>query len=285
MSNLLLEIGTEEIPAGYISPALKQMEELFAELVKKNRINFESIHTTGTPRRLVLFVSGLPQRQEDIVQEIKGPSAKVAFDEKGKPSKAAIGFAGSQGVNAEDFKVVDTPKGKYCYAVKEIEGQMVLDLLPDILTSIITSISFPKSMRWKADKMYFARPIRGIMALFDKDVINLELSGLKADRKTKGHQFLSDKVIDIQDADYEAYKERLNGENVTVEISERRDIIRGKINSILSVYGTTLDDDELLEEVANLVECPGAVKCSFDKEFLAIPSEVIEIFGNSIRSY
>ncbi|MGR3302508.1 MAG: glycine--tRNA ligase subunit beta [Candidatus Scalindua sp.] len=276
MSNLLLEIGTEEIPAGYIEPALKQMEELFAEQVKKNRLSFDSIHTTGTPRRLVLFASGLPQRQEDIIQEVKGPSAKVAFDENGKPTKAAIGFASSQGVKAEDMKVVDTSKGKYCFAVKEIEGRRIFDLLPEMLTSVITSINFPKSMRWKSDKLYFARPIRTIMALFDKDVINLELNGIKADRKTNGHQFLSDKVIDIKDADYDVYKEILNSENVILEIDERREIIRKAINSILSIYDTTLDDEALLEEVTNLVEFPGAIKCSFDKKFLAIPSEVIE---------
>ncbi len=276
MSNLLLEIGTEEIPAGYIEPALKQMEELFAEQVKKNRLSFDGIHTTGTPRRLVLFASGLPQRQEDVVQEVKGPAAKVAFDESGKPTKAAIGFASSQGVKAEDMKVVDTPKGKYCFAVKEIEGRRIFDLLPEMLASIITSIAFPKSMRWKAGKLYFARPIRTIMALFDKDVINLELNGIKADRKTNGHQFLSDNVIDIKDADYDSYKEILKSENVIVEINERRNIIREEINSFLSVYGTTLDDEVLLEEVTNLVEFPGAVKCSFDKKFLAIPSEVIE---------
>lgn len=276
MSNLLLEIGTEEIPAGYIAPALKQMEELFAAQVKKNRLSFDRIHTTGTPRRLVLFASGLPQRQEDIVQEIKGPAAKVAFNESGKPTKAAVGFASSQGVKAEDLKVMDTSRGKYCFAVKEIEGRRIFDLLPEMLTSIITSITFPKSMRWKADKLYFARPIRTILALFDKDVINMELSGVKADRKTSGHQFLSKKVIDIQDADYDGYRDILKREKVIVEIDERREIIRKTINSVLSFYGTTLDDENLLEEVTNLVEFPGAVKCSFDKKFLAIPSEVIE---------
>lgn len=275
MSNLLLEIGTEEIPAGYIVPALKQMEELFAGQVKKTRLGFDSIHTTGTPRRLVLFASGLPQNQGDIVQEIKGPSAKVAFDASGTLTKAAVGFASSQGVKAEDMIVKDTPKGKYCYAVKEVEGKTVFDLLPEMLTSIITSINFPKSMRWKSDKLYFARPIRSIMAIFDKDIVNLELSGLKAGRSTSGHQFLSGNVIDILDADYGIYKERLKSENVIVEIDERRDIIRKEINSLLSVYGTTLEDEELLEEVTNLVEFPGAVKCSFDKEFLAIPSEVV----------
>ncbi len=285
MSNLLLEIGTEEIPAGYIEPALKQMEELFAAQVKKNRIGFDSIHTTGTPRRLVLFASGLPRRQEDIVQEVKGPSAKVAFDENGKPTKAAIGFAGSQGVKAEDMKVVDTSNGKYCFAVKEIEGRRIFDLLPEILTSIITSIAFPKSMRWKADKLYFARPIRTIMALFDKDVINLELNGIKADRKTNGHQFLSNNVIDIKGADYDSYREILKSENVIVEIDERQNIIKKEINSVLSVYDTTLDDENLLEEVANLVEFPGAVKCSFDKGYLAIPSEVIETVMKDHQRY
>jgi len=276
MSNLLLEIGTEEIPAGYIVPALKQMEALFAEQAKKNRLSIGGMHSTGTPRRLVLFVSGLPQNQGDIVQEIKGPSAKVAFDESGAPTKASVGFASSQGVKAEDMIVKDTPKGKYCFAVKEIAGKKIFDLLPEMLTSVITSINFPKSMRWKSDKMYFARPIRTIMVLFDKDVVDLELSGLKAGRSTSGHQFLSDNVIDILDADYGIYKERLKSENVIVEIEERRDIIRKEINSLLSVYGTTLDDEELLEEVTNLVEFPGAVKCSFDEAFLAIPSEVVE---------
>ncbi len=276
MSNLLLEIGTEEIPAGYLAPALKQMEELFTEQIKKARLSFDTIHTTGTPRRLVLFASGLPQRQEDIEEEIKGPSAKVAFDESGVPTKAAVGFASSQGVKAENMIVKDTPKGKYCFAVKEVEGKKIFDLLPEILTSVITSINFPKSMRWKSDKFYFARPIRTIMAVFDKDIVNLELNGLKAGRSTSGHQFLSDNVIDISDADYGVYKDRLKNENVIVDMDERRDIIRKEINSLLSVYGTTLEDEELLDEVTNLVEFPGAVKCSFDEKFLAIPSEVVE---------
>ena len=251
------------------------MEELFAEQVKKSRLSVDSIHTTGTPRRLVLFASGLPQNQEDIVQELKGPSAKVAFDESGTPTKAAVGFASSHGVKAEDMIVKDTPKGKYCFAVKEVEGKKIFDLLPEMLTSVITSINFPKSMRWKSDKLYFARPIRTIMAVFDKDIVNLELNGLKASRSTSGHQFLSDNVIEIPDADYEIYKESLKSENVIVEIDERRNIIREEINSLLSGYGTTLEDEELLEEVTNLVEFPGAVKCSFDEEFLAIPSEVV----------
>jgi glycyl-tRNA synthetase beta chain len=276
MSDLLLELGTEEIPAGYIAPALKQMEELFIEQVKNNRLSFENLHTTGTPRRLVLSAKGLPQKQENVVQEIKGPSAKVGLDEGGSPTKAAIGFANSQGVDAKDLKIKDTPKGKYCFAIKKIEGKKVFDLLPEILTSIITSVVFPKSMRWQSGKLYFARPIRKIMALFDKDVINLELNGIKADRKVNGHPFLSDRDITLKKADYDTYKETLRSKKVIVEINERRQIIREEINTILSGYSTELDDEELLEEVTNLVEYPGAVKCSFDKEYLKIPAEIIE---------
>ena len=271
MSNLLLELGTEEIPASYIVPALKQMEKLFAEQVKKVRMSFENLHTTGTPRRLVLFANGLPLKQENVVQEIKGPSAKAAFDANGSPTRAAIGFANSQGVNAEDLKVKDTSKGKYCYAIKEIEGKCVLDIIPAILNSIITSIVFPKSMRWQAGKLYFARPIRSILALFGKDIVELELGGIKAGRITNGHSFLSDKIISLEDADYDTYKANLNSEKVIVELGERKDFIRKAIDTILSINGPGLDDELLLDEVTNLVECPGAVKCSFDKEFLEIP--------------
>ena len=276
MSNFLLEIGTEEIPAGYIMPALKQMEVLFAEQIKENRLSYEDLHTTGTPRRFILSVTGLPRKQENAVLEVKGPSAKAAQDKEGLPTKAAIGFANSQGVKVEDLKVIKTDKGEYCFARKEIEGQRVFDLLPDMISSVITSLTFPKSMRWKEGRFSFARPIRSILALFDKDVIQLELNGVKADRKTSGHQFLSNKIIDLENADFASYKETLRSNYVIIEIDERRKIIRDSINTILSRYGTLLDDEELLNEVTNLVEFPCAVKCSFDKEYLEIPPDVVE---------
>ncbi|MCP5008267.1 MAG: glycine--tRNA ligase subunit beta [Planctomycetes bacterium] len=275
MSNLLLEIGTEEIPASYIEPALKQIEDSFTMQINEHRLGFKDSHTTSTPRRLILFITGLPETQGSTIQEIKGPSAKVAHDKDGLPTKAAIGFARSQGIDANDLVVKDTGKGEYCFAIKEIEGKRVIDLLPDILSTTIKSISFPKSMRWKAGRFTFARPIRTILALFDNDIIKLELNGIKADRKTKGHQFLSDRVLDVENADYDAYKELLRRNFVIMEISERRKIIRDSINNILSKYGSQLDDEGLLNEVSNLVEFPCAVKCSFDKEYLEIPSEVV----------
>ncbi len=275
MPNLLLEIGTEEIPAGYIEPALRQIEELFTAQIKENRLNFNNLHTTGTPRRLILSVTDLPERQENVIQEIKGPSAKVALDGEGLPTKAAIGFAHSQGIDAKDLKVKDTGKGDYCFARKEIAGKRVYDLLPNILNTVIKSVTFPKSMRWKAGRFSFARPIRTILALFDNDIIQLELNGVKADRKTDGHQFLSNKMLEIEKADYDAYKEHLRGNFVIIEIDERRKTIRDSINTILSPYGSHLDDEGLLDEVTNLVEFPCAVKCSFEKDFLEIPPDVV----------
>lgn len=275
MPDLLLEIGTEEVPAGYIEPALMQIEELITGQIKKNRLSFHELHTTGTPRRLIVSITDLPQTQENIIQEIKGPSAKVSLDGNGLPTKAAIGFAHSQGIDANDLQVKDTGKGDYCFAIKEIEGKQVFDLLPDILSVVIKSIVFPKSMRWKAGRFTFARPIRTILALFDNDIIQLEVNGIKADRKTNGHQFLSDKILDIEKADYDAYKERLRSNRVIIEIDERRKIIRDSINTILSGSGSQLDDEGLLNEVTNLVEFPCAVKCSFEKQYLDIPPEVV----------
>ncbi|GJQ58753.1 MAG: glycine--tRNA ligase subunit beta [Candidatus Scalindua sp. AMX11] len=275
MPNLLLEIGVEEIPAGYIGPALRQMEELFTGQIEENRLSFKGLHVTGTPRRLILSITGLPEIQENIIKEIKGPSSKFALDEEGLPTKAAIGFAHSQGIDANDLKVKDTGRGEYCFAIKEIAGKRVFDLLPDMLSTMIKSITFPKSMRWKTGRFSFARPIRTILALFDNDIIQLELNGIKAGRKTDGHQFLSDKILDVETADYGAYKELLRNNYVIIEIDERRKTIRDSINTILSRHGSQLDDEGLLNEVVNLVEFPCAVKCSFEKEYLEIPPEVV----------
>ena len=146
MTNLLFEIGTEEIPAGYLTTALKQMELLFAERTKKHRLEMQSLYSTGTPRRLTLFVNGLTHQQESVTEEILGPAASIAFDKAGNPTKAGSGFARSQGIEINNLCIKKTPKGEYCFAIKKIEGRETLHLLPEILTEITRGISFPKSM-------------------------------------------------------------------------------------------------------------------------------------------
>jgi len=276
MTDLLFEIGTEEIPAGYIDPAIAQMKTLFTEQAKKHHFEMHSMFSTGTPRRLTLFVKGLPQKQESVTEEIQGPSAAVAFDKAGNPTKAGLGFAKSQGVDIKNLQIKKTSKGEYCFAIKKIEGHETLHILPDILPAIIKNISFPKSMKWKGAGLFFARPIRSLLALFGDQVVPIEINGIKADRFIFGHPFLSGKKIEISEADWELYKKLLKQEHVVVDITERRETLRTKITQLMAPYGATIDDEELLDEVTNLVEYPNAIECCFDEEFLDIPADVIE---------
>ena len=276
MTDLLFEINTEEIPASYIEPALNQMKILFTGQTKKHRLEMHSIYSTGTPRRLTLFVKGLPQKQESMTEEIQGPSAAVAFDKAGNPTKAGLGFAKSQGVDIKDLQIKKTPKKEYCFATKKIEGHETLHILPDVLTTVIRNISFPKSMKWKGSDLFFARPIRSLLALFGDQVVPIEINGIKADRFIFGHPFLSGKKIEISEADWELYKKLLKQEHVVVDMNERRETLRTKITQLMAPYGATIDDEELLDEVTSLVEYPNAIECSFDEEFLDIPADVIE---------
>lgn len=276
MTDLLFEIGTEEIPASYIDPALNQMKTLFTEQVKKQRLEVHSIYSTGTPRRLTLFVQGLPQKQESVTEEVQGPSAAVAFNKTGNPTKAGLGFAKSQGVDIKDLQIRKTPKGEYCFAIKKIEGHETLHILPDILSAIIKNISFPKSMKWKGSDLFFARPIRSLLALFGDQVVPVEINGIKAGKFVFGHPFLSGQRIEISQADWELYKRLLKQEHVVVVMTERREALKAKIMHLMSPHGAAIDDEELLDEVTNLVEYPNAIECSFDEEFLDIPADVIE---------
>lgn len=276
MTDLLFEIGTEEIPASYITPALNQMEALFTEYAKKHRLEMQSLYCTGTPRRLTLFVKGLPQKQESVTEEIQGPAASIAFDKAGNPTKAGLGFAKSQGVDIHNLQTKKTAKGEYCFAIKKVEGQETLHILPEILTEILKNISFPKSMKWKGNNLFFARPIRSLLALFGDKVVPMEINGIKADRFVSGHPFLSGKRIEVSQADWDLYKRLLKLEKVVVDMTERREALRTKITQLMVPYGTTIDDEELLDEVTNLVEYPNAIECNFDKEFLDIPANVIE---------
>jgi len=276
MTDLLFEIGTEEIPAGYITPATRHIQAFFTEQAKKHRMEAQSVYCTGTPRRLTLFVKGLPEKQESVTVETLGPAASAAFDKAGSPTKAGQGFARSQGVDVQNLQVKKTPKGDYCFVVKHIEGKETLCILPELLTEVIKNIPFPKSMKWKGNAWFFARPIRSLLALFGDTVVPLEINGVKAARLVSGHPFLSGRKVEIPRADWNLYKQLLKQEYVVVDMPERREELRIKIAQRMSAYSAAIDDEELLDEVTNLVEYPNAIECSFDEEFLEIPSDVIE---------
>ena len=183
MEKLLFEIGTEEIPAKFMPGILKQLKELAAAKIQLKelaaakmqelRIPFEDITVYGTPRRMAFIAGGVAETQADVVVEAKGPSVQIAYV-SGAPSKAAQGFARGQGVDVNDLVVRDN----YVYAVKHLAGQPVIDLLPGLLMDILTSLSFPKTMRWADYDFRFVRPIRWMVALFGEQVVPVEICGV-----------------------------------------------------------------------------------------------------------
>ncbi len=272
--DLLFEIGTEELPARFLDPALEALKGLAKEEFEKLALSYEGLKTLGTPRRLTLYVIGLAERQPDKTEEILGPPVSAAFDKEGRPTKAALGFAKKHGISVEELKVKETPKGKYLCLIKKITGQDTFELLPEILKRLIVSLPFPKSMRWGVHKIRFARPIRWLLALYGKRVVPLEIAGLKAQALTYGHRFMAPDPIEIED--FISYVRLLREAFVIVEPEER--LARTKeeiINAALKVEGEILEDPELLRENANLVEFPYATLGKFDEKFLALPRPVL----------
>lgn len=282
MQNLLFEIGTEELPAGYIRPALKQIESIIKDKLKEAGLNFNQVITTGTPRRLTLSTAQIDEMQESVEKEISGPSSSIAFDADGNPTNVGKGFAKSQGVDVKDLKIKETKKGKYCYVQKAFKGKPALELLPEILSGIIKSLEFPKKMIWKSDGIPFARPIRTLTALFGTEIINFEINGVKSDRVVMGNPYITQpemfgrgNAISLENADFDTYEQKLKDEKVIVDIEKRKRILLEKSQNILSKYNATFDDEKLIDELTNLVEYPAAIECEFDENFLDLPQEVI----------
>ena len=271
---LILEVGTEEIPVSFIILALKSLKEITREKLSSYRISFKDIETLGTPRRLVLHVTGIAERQTDEVMSILGPPKRVAFDKDDRPTQAAIGFARSQGVDLKELKVVSTEKGEYLCIEKAAEGNKTEDVMPQILHETISSLTFPKSMRWGESKISFARPIHWILAVLNGRVVPFSYGSIESGSKTYGHPFLSPEPIDI--SSFDEYKERLQDAHVFVEPYKRKDIIiKGLEGLSKEVNGRVHEDEELLEEVTFLVENPVVIRGGFPERFLELPKEVL----------
>lgn len=274
MANYLLEIGTEEIPAKFMPGILSQMQELTAKKLQERRIKYESLESMGTPRRITLLVRGLASRGEDLQEEVRGPSIRAAFDPAGKATKAAEGFARSQGVAVESLVVKDLGSGEYVYAKKEIKGRETREALPEIAVQIIGALSFPKPMRWGGKEMRFARPIRWLVSLLDDEIIPFELEGLKAGQITRGHRFLGQESF-VVDSPL-TYTEQLRDNFVQVRPQLRKEECWRQIQAAAAgIEGVVESDEELLEEVAFLLEWPTALVGSFDPGYLEIPEEVV----------
>ncbi|MGM9529328.1 MAG: glycine--tRNA ligase subunit beta [Phascolarctobacterium sp.] len=308
MEKLLFEIGTEEIPAKFMPGILAQLQELAEKKMTELRIPFEAVKVYGTPRRMTFIASGVAEAQADSTVEAKGPSAKIAFV-NGEPSKAAQGFARGQGVDVKELVVRDN----YVYAIKHLAGAAVKDLLPELLHDILTSLNFPKNMRWADHEFRFVRPIRWLVALFGSEVVPVEITGVKSGKFSRGHRFLRPSaveagkehesvldaakaffdtaaskvknsvasavigatgVVEIPDAD--AYEKVLYDNFVMVDQDARRELIRNQVIDLGIAEGGHVEiDEDLLEEVNYLVEWPTALCGKFEEKFLALPKECI----------
>lgn len=272
--DLLFEIGLEEVPARFMPGALEQLQNKTKEIFDKNRLQYQNIESYGTPRRLTLYVTELQARQEDLVEEAKGPSKNVAFDEDGNPTKAAIGFARGKGVNIEDLVVKETQNGEYVFAQVRKEGKNTSEVLPEILKEVIFSLSFPKPMRWGDCQMRFARPIRWLLALYGEEMVPVQIEEVVAGNETYGHRFLSSGKITINKP--EQYFEKLKEHYVIVDQSERREMIWQQIIELAQSQGGKVKEDrELLEEVTYLLEYPTALCGNFAENFLELPQEAL----------
>ncbi len=283
-ADLVYEIGTEEIPASYLPPAAAQLRQAVEGLLAEIGLEHGGVETHATPRRLVVFVKGLPEQQEDRTEEVTGPPWKAAFDADGNPTKAAQGFARGRGIAVEDLRQVDTDRGPYVGATVMIRGQATVDLLAEALPRITTSLRFPKTMRWGPQRVRFARPIRWLLALLGTVVIPFEIEGVSTGRVTYGHRILSKGPYDVPSAaEYEA---ALQKGLVVLRASERAERIEKMLASeARAAGGEVVPDDELVQEVVYLVETPSAFTGSFDEEFLELPDPVITIAMRDHQRY
>jgi glycyl-tRNA synthetase beta chain len=270
---MLLEIGTEEIPAGFIPRALAGMQEILQQEMEARRVSCGKIKVMGTPRRLTLWAE-LEEQQLPLEQQRIGPPKAVAFDPQGRPTKAALGFAQKEGVRVEALEVVQTEKGEYLCVRRREQGRKTSALLAEVLPRLITSLPFAKSMRWSDLELRFARPIHWILAIFDGKVIPFTLENIKSNHLTRGHRFLHPEPFAVKGL--KDYLTGLRRACVIVDPVVRREMIRkGVQKAAQQAGGRPLEDEDLLEEITYLVEYPVAVSGTFDKKYLDLPREVL----------
>ena len=281
-SDLLFEIGTEEIPASYVPPALDQLNKIANDSLTEHRIPFGNIQTFGTPRRITLAIKDIKTLQESQKTEIVGPPKSIAYNENGEPTKAAIGFAKSQDVEISDIRIVETERGEYIAVSKLEEGISTRELLETLLPEWIESLRFPKTMRWETESAEphtfarFARPIRWLVALLGDEVINCTYGAAHADRISYGHRSLHPEPITLESADVATYIQKLQEVDVTVCPKQRRDTIEKQVQTVFESEGCLPTfDEELLDTVNYLVENPQPIVGNYSESHLELPTEVL----------
>jgi len=274
-AELLLEIGTEEIPSGYLENGVRELRSLAETCLKENRIETEDeLQTFGTPRRLIIICRAVSETQKDLVMEITGPPKSVAYNDEGIPTKAALGFARKQGIPVEELKCINTSKGEYLYVRRRFRGERTIDILARELPKLIATIPWPKSMRWGSIDIPFVRPVHWVLALLNGEVIQFEFAGVRSGKITWGHRFMSSGPLEPKNID--EYLKVMGENHVIIDQHERKQIVTRLVKKAAEgIGGRPARDSELISTVANLAEYPSAVCGSFDDDFLDIPEPVL----------
>lgn len=272
--DFLLEIGTEELPAKNLKILSDALEQNFKTELSKAALEHGKIKTFATPRRLSILIENLATQQPKQIIEKKGPAVSVAFDTQGQPTAASLGFAKSCNVSIDKLEKRKTDKGEFLYYQTSQSGERTKKILPDIIRNAVYKLPIAKSMRWGDKSEAFIRPVHWLTALFGEDEIIFELFNLKASNKTFGHRFLHPQAINLKKPQEYAKKLATRGK-VVADLAERKDKIHQQIHKAAGKKGKVVIDEELLNEVAGLVEWPVAQLCKFDERYLELPSEVL----------
>jgi glycyl-tRNA synthetase beta chain len=274
MKSFLLEIGCEEIPARFVPRGLEILCDAVVSLLEKSSIGYGKIFEYATPRRLALRIEGVSESQKDRVTETLGPPKKAAYDDKGLPTKAAIGFAKSLNVDVSNLRLVKTERGEYVAAIVEEKGRSAVEVLSEALPKLISSLPLPKSMRWGNGTLRFFRPIQWILAVFGNEIIPFEIDGIKSGSVSYGHRFLSPGDIEINNPS--EYPDLLLKNRVIAGIAERKERIAEEMKKAGVANNCIVHkDDELLDTVTNLVEYPAVIIARFEDKFISLPKELL----------
>lgn len=271
---LIIEIGTEEIPALFLEKAREDLGNILSGELRDKGIDFGEMEIFYTPRRLSARVSGLERKQRDRTTENFGPPKRIAFDEDGKPTKAATGFARSQKVDVEELVIAKRDNGEFLCVRKTVKGKKTSSVLKEILPGVISSVPFRKSMRWGDGKLTFARPIRWIAAIYDNKPVRFSVENIRSSDQSFGHRFTSPKPFRV--SSWGNYLKTLEKNNVVANPEKRKEIIRRDTEAAAKKIGGTIKEDpELLETVVNLVEHPTVLVGEFEEKYLRLPEEVL----------
>ena len=273
-SELIVELGVEEIPASMLEDAACQFINLLLDSLKAQRLHADAHTQWSTPRRIIVGFNGIPIRQDDLVEEVVGPPKRVAYDTEGAPTKATLAFAQKNGAPLSQLSIIQTAKGEYLSIKRTVRGEKTLKILEELIPAAISKIQFPKTMHWSPDNFRFARPLRWIVALFDGKVVRFRVADVASSKFTAGHRFLGKPKIAV--SSLESLQKQLRENSVIVDPEERLSrIISGLQQEALNCGGHLLDDPDLLKTVVNLNEMPSVIRGSFEQRFLSLPQEIL----------